>query len=59
MQCSLNEVSFDQGRWSEVKLLECTGTRIKAVGLRGERIDFMGSNFEQLEFEDTILNSAM
>ena len=59
MQCRLNGVNFDQGRWSEVKLLECTGTQIKALGLRGEGIDFMGSNFEHLQFEDTILNSVV
>ncbi|SOD23490.1 hypothetical protein SAMN05518800_0907 [Variovorax sp. YR752] len=58
MQCRLNGVNFDQGRRSEVKLLECTGTQVKALGLRGEGIDFTGSNFEHLQFEDTILNSA-
>ncbi|MDQ0085753.1 hypothetical protein J2W35_006133 [Variovorax boronicumulans] len=32
---------------------------VKDLGLRGEGIDFMGSNFEHLQFEDTILNSAV
>ncbi len=32
--------------------------RIKAKQLRGENVDLTGSHFEQLEFEDTLLNSA-
>lgn len=59
VRCELREVNFDQGQWSKVRLLDCTGTTVKARGLRGEDVDFLGSAFEQLEFEDTILNSAM
>ncbi|MFS2100276.1 pentapeptide repeat-containing protein [Variovorax sp. Varisp85] len=57
--CKLNEVNFEQGSWSALKMHGCTGRSVRARGLRGEQVDFLGSNFEQLEFEDTVLNSTM
>ena len=55
--CTWNGMNFDQSRWQDLKVLECQGTAVHAKHLRGENVDFTGSHFEQLEFEDTLLNS--
>lgn len=59
LQCRWDDMNFDQGHWREVDVHDCTGTRVVAKHLRGEDVDFRGSYFEDLAFEDTLLNGAM
>ncbi len=48
----------DCGTWASVKVLGCTGTTVEAHGLQGLDVDFTGSHFEPLAFEDTSINGA-
>ncbi|MFC0583905.1 hypothetical protein [Ralstonia solanacearum] len=51
-------VTFDCGTWASVKVPCCTGTTVEAHGLQGLDMEFTGSQFEPLAFEDTSINGA-
>ncbi|MDB0571766.1 hypothetical protein LBW59_13425 [Ralstonia solanacearum] len=51
-------VTFDCGTWASVKVPGGTGTTVEAHGLQGLDVEFTGSQFEPLAFEDTSINGA-
>jgi len=55
-QCEWDDVDFDGGHWTDVLVRQCTGTRVRAHALQGQRVDFTGSFFEQLEFHGANIN---
>ncbi|CKV25289.1 Uncharacterised protein [Mycobacterium tuberculosis] len=38
-------------------MLDCRGNRIQASNLQGERVNFAGSEFEDMSFENARINS--
>ncbi|RTD98771.1 hypothetical protein EJO68_05210 [Variovorax atrisoli] len=55
-QCQWDDISFAGGSWSDVGVLDCSGTVVHAQGLQGRSVDFTGSTFEQLEFQGANIN---
>ncbi|WP_257130078.1 hypothetical protein [Burkholderia sp. RF4-BP95] len=56
--CKWNGVRFDGNTWHSVQVLDCTGSTVEAHGLKGLDVDFTGSYFEHLAFEDTEINGG-
>ncbi|CAG9255149.1 hypothetical protein BDI4_430064 [Burkholderia diffusa] len=56
--CEWNGVRFDGNTWHSVQVLDCTGSTVEAHGLKGLDVDFTGSYFEHLAFEDTEINGG-
>lgn len=56
-QCTWNALNFDNGSWSQVDVLGCNGCKVVASNLRGQKVDFTGSQFEDLQFNNVIINS--
>jgi uncharacterized protein YjbI with pentapeptide repeats len=55
-QCQWDDISFAGGHWNDVGVLNCGGTVVHAQGLQGRSVDFTGSTFEQLEFQNANIN---
>lgn len=56
-QCTWTSLGFDNSLWSQVDVLDCNGREITASNLRGQRVNFTGSHFEDLRFNNAIINS--
>lgn len=56
-ECRWDDLRFNRSHWENVQVLDCTGSRIRGDMVNGERVDFTGSCFEQLELSNARINS--
>lgn len=57
LRCRWDELSFHHSRWEQVLVLDCTGTIVRGDTLTGEHVDFTGSYFEHLAFNNVRINN--